>query len=242
MVIDITKCRYQEGYLPPAESGLFHPFFATANAAFRRTALQRAGEFDTACVTGEDLDLCVRVARSGFEMWHQPDARVVHHDRKTVGAVLKQFYYYGYAHAYLFRKHLPSRRLQVYRYRPADGSKTAVAVRCVLDVPSPVYAMVYVGAYQILHLALLGALIFALMALPLATWIAVSIAVVSAASYCRLTFEMRRPFQSLALCGLWYLVHGAYSLGGFLGGLKHGVFFIEAASRRPRGARAQESS
>lgn len=241
MVIDITKCRYQEGYLPRTESGLFHPFFATANAAFRRTAIERAGDFDTACVTGEDLDLCVRVAQSGFELWHQPDARVVHHDRQTVGAVLKQFFYYGYAHPYLFRKYLPSKRLQVFRYRVGDTRKNVVAVHCFLNIPSPFYGMVYIGAYQIFHVALLAAIIFAMAGVSWGIWISLLAALGSAIFYCNQVFDIRHPLQSLQVCGLWYLVHGAYSVGGLLGGVKHRVLFIEAASRRPRRSREETS-
>lgn len=237
MIIDLTKCEYQKGYLPKAERSVFHPFFATANAAFRRTAVESVGRFDTACMTGEDLDICVRVAQQGYELWHQPSARVVHHDRKTVAGVLKQFFGYGFSHGYLFRKYLASPRLQLYRYRPPGKRRTVIAVHCFLNLPSPIYGMVYVGSFQIFHLASLAALICALAGIHWAAWSALAVAVCAAFEYCRHSFELRHPLQSLQICGLWYLIHGAYSLGGFLGGLKHGVLFVQAASRRPKKSR-----
>jgi GT2 family glycosyltransferase len=84
MIIDITKSGYQKGYLPKNGAGAFHPFFATANAAFRKEAFIKIGGFDINCDTGEDIDLSIRVAKAGFELWFEPSAKITHFHRYTL--------------------------------------------------------------------------------------------------------------------------------------------------------------
>ena len=48
----------------------------------RRTMLREIGGFDAGFrLYGEDIDLCYRAAKAGWERWYVPDA-VVHHEWK----------------------------------------------------------------------------------------------------------------------------------------------------------------
>ena len=155
MIIDITKSGYQKGYLPKKGVGVFHPFFATANAAFRKEALVNAGEFDTHCKTGEDIDISIRVAKAGYELWFEPVAKIVHHHRYTLRGLLKQWYNYGLGHAYLFKKHSRWRRLQFYRYDLSGRNPSPFGIACVLSIPFPVYGMIFLSSYHFMHLFVL---------------------------------------------------------------------------------------
>lgn len=234
MIIDITKCDYQPGYLAKSDSGLFHPFFPTANAAFRRSALERVGGFDTRCATGEDVDLSVRVARAGFELWNQPNARVMHHDRHTLPGMWRQWFHYGFGHPYLYRKHLDRSRLQVYQYRPEQSGPDSITVRCVLDLPFPFYVMLFLGSFQALHLGLLASIVCFWMGWRIGAIASLALAAVSAVVYFGARFEADRPLRSIGMSVLRYIAHAAYSLGGLLGGLRHGMLFVEATCWRPR--------
>ncbi|HTC24521.1 MAG TPA: glycosyltransferase family 2 protein [Gemmatimonadales bacterium] len=239
MIIDITKSGYRKGYLPRHGVGVFHPFFATANAAFRRSALEAVNGFDGRCATGEDIDLCIRVARADYELWFEPSAKVTHFHRSTLRGLLVQWFRYGYGHAYLFRKHGPARRLEFYRYDLSKTNDSPFGIARVLSLPSPVPGMVFLSSYHAMHLGLVGAVAaFAAGARALG-WTALLGAAVAAAWYFAPGLDARHPFRSMARSALRYVSDGAYVLGGLLGGFSQGMIYLEATrTRRDRGATA----
>lgn len=234
MIIDITKSGYQKGYLPKVGVGVFHPFFATANAAFRRTALQRTGGFDLNCATGEDIDLSIRVAAAGYELWFEPAAQVTHYHRHSLRGLIRQWFHYGYGHAYLFRKHCQGRRLQVYRYRSATDEKSPLGIARVVDVPFPVYGMICLSEFHLIHLGLLLGGILILAGLTKMACLAFAMALAAAAYYVGVRFDVRRPIKSLIFCAIKYAADWSYVAGGLLGGFRDGVIYLEATKSRRR--------
>jgi cellulose synthase/poly-beta-1,6-N-acetylglucosamine synthase-like glycosyltransferase len=233
MIIDITKSGYQKGYLPKKGVGVFHPFFATANAAFRKEALLKTNGFDPQCKTGEDIDLSIRIGGAGYELWFEPSAKITHFHRYTLKALLKQWFGYGYGHAYLFKKHIKKRRLQFYRY---DLSKNdnPFGISCVLDIPFAVPGMIFLSSYHLMHLCLLIAIIAFLFSFPKLGAVILLISIFSAVWYFGMRFDSKRPFKSFLFSGIRYLADGAYVLGGFLGGIKDGLIYLEATRSRIR--------
>jgi cellulose synthase/poly-beta-1,6-N-acetylglucosamine synthase-like glycosyltransferase len=234
MIIDITKSGYQKGYLPKKGVGVFHPFFATANAAFRKEALVNAGEFDTHCKTGEDIDISIRVAKAGYELWFEPVAKIFHHHRYTLRGLLKQWYNYGLGHAYLFKKHSRWRRLQFYRYDLSGRNPSPFGIACVLSIPFPVYGMIFLSSYHFMHLFVLITIIAFLF-----SWVKFGILSIiglfaCAGWYFGIRFDTKKPFKSLLFSVLRYVADGAYVLGGFIGGIKEGVIYFEATRTRKR--------
>ncbi len=65
---------------PPAPEGAWRPGWVTgASMMVRREALERVGLFDDSYfLYFEETDLCLRVARAGWEIWQEPASRVVH--------------------------------------------------------------------------------------------------------------------------------------------------------------------
>jgi hypothetical protein len=81
MIVQILANLQQEGYLDKARHPTITPFFAGANVAFRRTALERIGGYDPECVTGEECDVCARLLRwYGYGRYH-PYVFAKHNDR-----------------------------------------------------------------------------------------------------------------------------------------------------------------
>ena len=75
------------------------------NMAFRRTALEAIGGFDTRFrVAGDDVDLCWRLQDAGHTIGFSPPAVVWHHRRSSVRAYWRQQKGYGKAEALLERK------------------------------------------------------------------------------------------------------------------------------------------
>jgi hypothetical protein len=234
VIIDITKSGYRKGYLPREGVGVFHPFFATANAAFRRDALLEAGGFDPRCATGEDIDLSIRIAAAGRELWFEPSARVTHHHRSTLRGLLRQWFGYGLGHAYLFRKHSPRRRLELYRYDLSERNPSPFGIRRVASLPFPVHGMVFLSSYHGMHAGAGAAAAAFVAGWTAAGWIAAAAAAACAAWYFGIRFDPRRPVRSVALSGIRWLADAAYVLGGLLGGLREGVLYVEATRTRRR--------
>jgi cellulose synthase/poly-beta-1,6-N-acetylglucosamine synthase-like glycosyltransferase len=232
MIIDITRCNYAPGYLPKATQGFFNPFFSTANAAFRRDALQQTGGFDPNCQTGEDVDISIRVSRAGWELWYEPEAVVNHQDRHTFRELLRQWFGYGFGHAYVYKKHVGRPRLQVYWPGGATGDARPYGARCVLDLPFPFYGVVFLSGYHLFHLALLVAAIAVIGHFTVLAILSAVIAIVAGLNYATIRFDWRRPLNSLAMLVLRYAGDTAFVIGALLGGLRERAFFLQATRTR----------
>jgi GT2 family glycosyltransferase len=80
--------------------------YAAANLATRRATLMDVGAWDESTYVGEDYDVCARLYAAGHRIAYAPAARVVHHHRDTVRAMVRQSFSWGQGHAFLVRKHL----------------------------------------------------------------------------------------------------------------------------------------
>lgn len=90
------------------ENTLNHPgwgYAQTANAAFRRTAFEEAGGFDEGVRSAGDADLCFRLRAAGWELQYRSEAMVVHRNRATMRALLRQRARHGAGSAWLNRRH-----------------------------------------------------------------------------------------------------------------------------------------
>jgi cellulose synthase/poly-beta-1,6-N-acetylglucosamine synthase-like glycosyltransferase len=82
------------------------PFAITANAAFRKSALEKVGGFTPELrLAGEDADLFWRLQWQGHKIEYVPDAVVYHKHRTTVRGLFRQCYLYGRGNAQLFTRH-----------------------------------------------------------------------------------------------------------------------------------------
>jgi len=82
--------------------------YPTANFAVRTALARDLGGFDERLeISGEDYDLCARLYARGAEIVYTPDARVAHHHRTTLRAMLRQAFGFGRSHPYMLRRHGP---------------------------------------------------------------------------------------------------------------------------------------
>jgi GT2 family glycosyltransferase len=88
-------------------------FAQTANCAIRRAAFDAVGGFREHVRSGGDADLCFRLAAAGWQLERRPRATVMHRNRQTVRAMLRQRARHGAGAAWLNREHpgsFPRRR------------------------------------------------------------------------------------------------------------------------------------
>jgi len=72
------------------------------NISYKRIVVEQLGLQDETLFRGEDVDYNWRVKNLGYEIYYDPDVRVLHHHRTTWHELLRQQYMYGRAY-YLVR-------------------------------------------------------------------------------------------------------------------------------------------
>lgn len=229
MIVDLTRSGYQKGYQPKDGFAHYRSYFATATAAFRKEALVAVNGFDLRCKTGEDVDLSIRLADAGYELWFEPTARIVHHHRRTLPGLLKQWFGYGFGHGLLFRKHSHKRRLYLCGYRQPRTGDTSLKIARLLNVPFPVPALIFISSFHVMGAMTLAALVALGLGSRTGGAVFGGLALAAAVAYFGRVFSVRRPLRTTALAGIRWLVDTCYVGGGILGGLRHGVVLIEPA-------------
>lgn len=81
------------------------PYVQTANCAVRRRAFTAVGGFEELVRTGEDADLCFRLARAGWRIEERPRALVAHRSRADLRSLLTQLVRHGSGAAWLNRRY-----------------------------------------------------------------------------------------------------------------------------------------
>ncbi|MBI5954330.1 MAG: glycosyltransferase family 2 protein [Chloroflexi bacterium] len=84
--------------------------------SFRRSLIDKIGEFDETLLTNEDYEFNTRVRESGGTVWLDPSIRSVYFSRSTLGKLAAQYWRYGfwklkmlqcYPHTLRWRQALP---------------------------------------------------------------------------------------------------------------------------------------
>lgn len=81
------------------------PYAQSANMAVRADAFAGVGGFDEGARSGEDADLCFRLARAGWGLEERPAAFVEHPTRASLGGLLTQVAHHGSGAAWLNRRY-----------------------------------------------------------------------------------------------------------------------------------------
>lgn len=81
-------------------------YLVTANAFFKKNALEEAGLFDEDFRQpgGEEPELCYRLLRKGYHFKYDTDAVVIHSHRTSVAGMLKTFFVHGKGRGILAKK------------------------------------------------------------------------------------------------------------------------------------------
>ena len=225
MIIQILSNLFEEGYLPRENYNSLSPFFAGANVAFRRTALDQVGAYDVNCFSGEDQDMCLRIANAGWDLYFEPKARVKHKNKMSLRALLRKWYNHGFHHPYIFKK-FNSGRFSIYltNRRRSDSS----LYRTIVDLKWPFDIHIFITPFLTMHFLLALAVIFAIVGLYIPALVVLCLLVIRAFFYFRGDLSIKNVFQSIAFVFLRYTINLALITGGLIGGLKSRMLYIGA--------------
>ncbi len=73
--------------------------------AYRKSLVDEIGAFDESLLSNEDYEFNVRVRRAGKVVWLDPRIRSVYYARSDFGALVKQYWRYGYWKARMLRRY-----------------------------------------------------------------------------------------------------------------------------------------
>ena len=223
MIIQILSNLFEEGYL--RRYTVLSPFFAGANVAFRRQALNQVGSYDANCRSGEDQDMCLRIANAGWDLYFEPKAIVRHKNKMTLRRFIRKWFDYGFHHPYIFKKH-GSKGLKIYGAgkRSEDGS----IYKCLLGTRFPFYILIFLTPFLIMHLILALAILLAIIGLYIPAIVGGVITLAIAVSYFKADVNWKNVLQTGVFIFLRYAANLALLLGGFLGGAKLRMLYISA--------------
>jgi len=216
---------FEEGYLKRKRYTLLSPFFSNGNVAFRREALSQVAPYDGNCYSGEDQDMCFRLAKAGWELYFARDAAVRHKSRTTLRAFMRQWFNYGFHHPYLFKKH-DFRGLRI--YRPGNRKEKSAVYTDLLNTRFPFPVLVFLTPFLVIHILLALTVLFAILGLYVPAVVGGSVTLAVALFYFRLDIDWKNPFRTCAFVFFRYIVNLALLLGGLLGGAKRGMLYISA--------------
>lgn len=225
MIIQILSNLFEEGYLRRDLYSALSAFFAGTNVAFRTRAVRQVGSYDANCFSGEDQDMCLRMAKAGWDLYFEPKAIVRHKNKMTLRAFVRRWFDYGFHHPYIFQKH-SSKGLKVYRTNRRKRGESIYSR--LLDAKLPFNAHIFLTSFLLMHFLLLLAIILAIVALYIPAIIAGLAAVALAIVYFRSDLNRKNPKQSINFIFLRYAANLALLLGGFLGGTKRRMLYISA--------------
>jgi GT2 family glycosyltransferase len=223
MIIQILSNLFEEGYM--RKYSLLSPFFAGANVAFRSQALSQAGLYDVNCHSGEDQDMCLRIAKAGWELYFEPKAIVRHKNAMTLRTFVRKWFDYGFHHPYIFKKH-SSRSLKVYRTR--KRSEEGYIYRCLLSMRFPFHISIFLTSFLAMHILLALSILFVIISLYIPAIIGGLVTLTVAASYFKADISGKSILQTGVFIFLRYATNLALLLGAFSGGAKLGMLYISA--------------
>lgn len=214
----------KEGYFPllsdisPSEvCGHRAFYFATANAAYRKSIIDKLGLKFWNEPTGEDIEFSLQVRKAGYKLYFVPDARVDHMHRASLPALLKVWVGYGKGHPVLVNAH--AKRVfeivfQNFKKHPR------------LKIPFQIKGLVYLGNFHWMHICGLGFLLslfinngLALLFLLLTTRFAYKFF-----SGC---FNMKPKNLGPTWCKIKYLTNWSFMKGALLNFWKYKILYIE---------------
>ncbi|MDD5746274.1 MAG: glycosyltransferase, partial [Candidatus Omnitrophica bacterium] len=142
-----------EGYFPPLTdksptqiAGHRAYFFVTANAAYRKKAIDQAQARFWSEPTGEDMEFGLQIQQHGWKLYFEPKAKVDHMHRADFPALKKVWVTYGMAHAPLLAKHAAQKLDIIFQ---TFGAWPRLPL---ISIPSPVKGFIYIGNFHLMHI------------------------------------------------------------------------------------------
>ncbi len=204
-------------------------FFVTANAAFRKEAVDDAKRRFWDLPTGEDIDFGLRVRKKGWKFYFLPSASVRHMHRANLKALLKVWKSYSQAHPPLLETHAKKYMELIFQFIGRYPRHPRLRFKF------PIKGYIYLGNFHFMHL--FGLLFFTgvigVFVAPLSVvwklfmFINLGLTLLYVFRFFRSCFQIEPYRKWHVFCKLKYLTNLYFLLGGFKGFRKYKALCIE---------------
>lgn len=222
----------EEGYMPtltdlsPSQvSADRAPFFATANVAFSKEAIQKIGGKFWDHPTGEDVEFSIQIQKAGFKLYYAPKSIVKHMHRVDLKSFNKQWFGYGKGHAYLVEKHATNIFEIVFQF--ISGSPR-------LKIPSPIKGLVYLGNFHMIFLLSLSTIItlIGLLIVQNRSWLYAFVISLALTAFFKIRYfkgclNLVPKKHFITWCYIKWITNYWFIKGGLDGTKRTGILYIE---------------
>ncbi|MFH1778381.1 MAG: glycosyltransferase [Candidatus Omnitrophota bacterium] len=221
-----------EGYFPPLFD--YYPtqiaghrafFFVTANAAYRKEAIDKTKARFWSDPTGEDIEFGLKVQKDGWKLYFAPQARVDHMHRADFKALKKVWVTYGIAHGPLISTYAAGQMeiiLQFLQKMP------------IIKFRFPIKGFIYLGNFQLMNLFIIATIIgiFGIMLGGIERWgiytlLTFLLGIYFTRRFFDTCFHMLPHKHFFTWCKMKYMTNLCFSIGGLKNIKKYKVFCIE---------------
>ncbi len=219
------KRGYASGEISINSGFAIQPFFTAANMAVRKNTFDTIGRFDTDFKTNEDLEFCIRAVKNGFKLYFEPKAIVIHKPPRTLKRILRSWYGYGIYHGPLFRKYNHG-ITEIYIYKSWKEGAYPNFIHFIFKIPFN--AVVFINSFHLMNISFILAVISRMLSYNDFYTMFILLFFLSLFRYLWLrikTFSRPKIFLYLIIN---YLLNLSYCFGAFIGGLRSGMFYLEA--------------
>jgi cellulose synthase/poly-beta-1,6-N-acetylglucosamine synthase-like glycosyltransferase len=219
------------GYMPKVKNNYPHeinggdnsPFFATANVAARKEAIDKMGGQFWNEPTGEDVDFNLQIQFAGYSLFYAKDAIVKHMHRVSTALFMKQYHGYGFGHPLLIQKHAKPNVLEI-----------VIQIGKGIHIPLPWFGkgIIHIGNFHLMHIFPLATLInfllvkFAVVDNNLTIWFG-GLSIFFILAYFRSVLKIKPLISFLSFAKVRYLSNYAFIKGAWQGMKKFGTICIE---------------
>jgi GT2 family glycosyltransferase len=225
----VNDIKWQRGYAPGEVSlntgFAIQPFFTGANMAAKREVFDMIGRFDAAFKTNEDLEFCIRAVKNGWKLYFEPKAIAIHRPPRRLKNVLHSWYDYGLYHGLLFKKY-NNKITEIYIYKSWNKGVYPNFINFIFK--TPFNAVIFINSFHLMHIVLILAIISKILSYNNLFVIFIFLFSLSVFRYLWPRLKMIYKPEIFLYLSINYLLNLSYSLGAFIGGLKTGMFYLEA--------------
>lgn len=212
--------------LPHEVNGNIHSaFFATANAAVSKEAVDAVGREFWHEITNEDVDFSIRILKAGFRLYFEPAAIVEHMHRVTLKDYCRQLFGYGFGHPLPVKAHTKKVFeicLQYFGY-------------IYIPIPCFIKGVLYIGNFHLMHIFGALFLIRFIGSLFIASLFNTTLLVLGlffvlfSVLYFWPALALKPRSKFLRWAKIRYISNWALMRGGFKGMKQWGVFYLESS-------------
>ena len=230
MLIQLLKKLPSSGYVGESPGAL--PHISNCNLCLRRDVILSLGGYDPHCSASEDLELCARISTSQWLMFYCADMVVFHHARRSVSALLKQWWSYGKFVPYVFGKYNRG-QWEVFLNRPGKGLHQYEQILYLENMPGSV--CIFVTGYLLFHLLLFAAVLCAIFHHYIWAPLFLGASLFPLWNYLSRDFETGVTINSIKVACLRYLLNWTFFIAHIVSGFKQGALYIPHMIGQQRG-------